>query len=96
MKEKDLKVWWIPQVPMKAFEVPVKSIEEASLLLDTLAAYDLFQFNNNIKPDYTNMGGLCIVENGEWVDWYDEETDYDFDKYREEKELVIFDKIKTE
>lgn len=70
-----LRVWWIPQVPMKAFYVPVKNIIEARLILDTLANYDIFQFENNIKPDYCNAGGLEVFDKDyyEWVTWYDEE-----------------------
>ena len=70
-REGDLRVWWIPQVPGKRFEVPVKLLSEAVLLLRTLADYDSFQFKNRIKPDYCNAGGLIIFEDGEWVDWYD-------------------------
>lgn len=72
-----LKVWWIPQVPMKAFEVEVSSVTEGAALLDTLGRYDAFQFANNIKPDYSNAGGLVMLEDGEWVDWYDEESGED-------------------
>ncbi len=43
MKEGDLRVWWIPQVPMKAFRQPVANVEQAILLLNTLAEYDNFQ-----------------------------------------------------
>jgi len=68
-KEGDLKVWWIPQVPMKAFEAPVKNIGEAKLLLRVLAEYDLFQYKNKVKPDYSNAGGLMVFENGDWVEW---------------------------
>jgi Superinfection exclusion gene product 17 len=75
MKQGSLKVWWIPQIPMSPFEVNVKSIAEACLLMDTLAKYDLFQYENNIKPDYANVGGLSIYEDGEWVDWCDEAGD---------------------
>ena len=81
MNEKRLKVWWIPQLPGKAFEVKVRSLREAKLLLDTLADYDAFQLKNNIKPDYTNMGGLYVFEDGEWVDWYDDMTGDDFDTW---------------
>ena len=73
----DLRVWWIPQVPMNPFTVPVANIGEAKLILNTLANYDLFQFDNNIKPDYCNAGGLeCFSQDddGEWCEWYDEET----------------------
>jgi hypothetical protein len=71
--EKQLRVWWIPQVPMKAFRVDVKTIDEAKLLLDTLAKYDIFQFENKVKPDFANAGGLEMFEDGEWCEWYDDE-----------------------
>lgn len=82
-----LKVWWIPQVPMEAFEVPVASIEQAAFLLDALAKYDLFQFENNVKPDYCNVGGLSIFEGGEWCDWWDDDG-CDFDEVRRDPELL--------
>ncbi len=72
-----LKVWWNPQVPMKSFEVEVDSVKEGALLLRVLADYDLFQYENHIKPDYCNAGGLVMFEDGEWTDWYDDETGID-------------------
>lgn len=77
MAEMKMKLWWIPQVPMKAFEVEIDSLEQGVKLLDVLANYDLFQFENNVKPDYSNAGGISMFEDGEWVDWYDEETGID-------------------
>lgn len=78
------KIWWIPQVPMKSFWVEVPNLQTAKLMLDTLAKYDLFQFENNIKPDYCNIGGLMYWEPnldgegiGGWTDWstnYSDET----------------------
>mgnify|MGYP006403142327 CR=1 FL=1 len=76
-KEGDLQVWWIPQVPMTAFTVPVANIQEAILILRTLARYDLFQLQHNVKPDFSNAGGLNLFEDGEWCDWYDPETGED-------------------
>lgn len=73
MKTRELKVWWIPQVPMKPFEVQVKNLREAKLLLRVLAEYDLFQYKHRIKPDYCNAGGLQVFENDEWTDWEDNE-----------------------
>lgn len=73
-KAGDLRVWWIPQIPMKAFVVPVTDIDQAKFLLGVLANYDLFQFENRVKGDYCNAGGLSVFEDGEWVDWCDEET----------------------
>lgn len=77
----DLQVWWIPQIPMKSFTVPVKDVEQAIFLLDTLAQYDIFQYENNVKGDYCNVGGLSVWDadsdgdgNPGWVDWCDEET----------------------
>jgi len=84
-KEGDLHVWWIPQVPMKAFRVQVRDVHEAKLILGTLAFYDIFQFENNIKPDYCNMGGLEVFENGEWTEWYDEESGDSIDDFEQEK-----------
>ena len=74
-----LRVWWIPQVPCESFYIPVNTPEEGRKVLDILAAYDMFQLNNNIKPDFCNVGGLQYwdEEEQEWNDWYLEtETDY--------------------
>lgn len=70
-----LRVWWIPQVPMQAFRVDVKTVDEAKLLLNTLAQYDIFQFENHVKADYCNAGGLEELIDGEWQEWSDENGD---------------------
>ena len=70
-----LRVWHIPQFPMKQFFVPVSSEEEAILILKVLASYDDFQFRNNIKPDYSSASGLEILEDGEWSEYYNEDGD---------------------
>ena len=79
----DLRVWWIPQIPMKPFYIQVKNIAEAKLILNTLAEYDKFQHENGIKPDYSNVGGLEVYStemDGDepmgWCEWVD---DYDCD-----------------
>ncbi len=88
MKHKvgDLRVWWIPQVPGKAFNVDVGSVAEGVKIMDVLADYDAFQFENRIKPDYCNAGGLNRYagptrpdgENDDgWESWEDEETGED-------------------
>ncbi|MGV4321224.1 hypothetical protein [Bacillus mojavensis] len=76
---KKLRVAHIPQVPMKAFHVEVKNLEEAKLLFDVLANYDLFQLENNIKPDYANATFLeeFDEEENEWISWCDDETGID-------------------
>ena len=81
MKENKLRVWWNPQVGQvnNAFYVPVDSPEEGKKVLDILAAYDAYQLQNRIKPDYCNCGGLQMYdsETEDWEDWY-LETDYDY------------------
>lgn len=93
-KEGDLQVWWISQIPMHPFTVDVKTIEEAMLILGTLAQYDIFQFQNNVKPDYSNAGGLNVYEKSpdaltedgcEWCTWYDPETGQDIDEIAHER-----------
>lgn len=83
-KSGDLQVWWIPQVPMRAFEVDVRNVAEGVKIMNVLTDYDKFQFETGVKPDYSSAGGLrrwCEDNDGEgtpgWEDWYDEETGED-------------------
>lgn len=79
------RVWWIPQIPGEPFHVEVSSVEEGVKIMDVLAQYDLFQLAQNIKPDYSNTGGLEVFDaddrtdgnDGSWVDWFDEGTGED-------------------
>lgn len=80
----DLRLWWIPQVPMEPFYWKVETPTEAGKLLDMLAQYDLFQFEHKVKPDFSNVGGLESCEDGEWIDWYSGDGD-DFDDWWEEQ-----------
>lgn len=77
--EGQLRVWHIPQVPGEPFHVPVASVDEAVTVLNALADYDRFQFDNQIKPDYANAQGLEIFEGEDWCEWYDNVTGYDID-----------------
>lgn len=72
MKKGKLRVWWKPQIPMKSFFVDVNTPKEAKKILDILAIYDIFQFDNNIKPDYCNVGGLEEYDGKDWEEWMDE------------------------
>ncbi len=64
--EGDFQVWWISQVPMKPFTVLVETREQGEWLCGVLAAYDKFQYENNVKPDYSNVGGVHVFEDGNW------------------------------
>lgn len=77
----DLRVWHIPQIPGKAFHVYVGSVQAARKILTTLAQYDRFQFDNNIKGDYANVSGLEVYsgkvyspDDDGWEEWHDAET----------------------
>lgn len=67
-KRKAYYVWHIPQIPGKAFIYDTDNYDEALRVVDLLADYDAFQFENNIKPDYSNASGV--------MQWDDEENDY--------------------
>lgn len=81
VQEGDLRIWWVPQVPMRPFRVRVDNLREAKLLLDTLASYDIFQLAHRIKPDFCNAGGVDVFEDGEWMDWEHPESGESFDEY---------------
>lgn len=87
-----LRIWHIPQVPGKPFHVEVDTVEEGVKLMDTLADYDLFQVENNIKPDYCNAQGMEKYDESltdqdlidmdlddRWVNWEFESEDEFFD-----------------
>jgi hypothetical protein len=70
-----LRVWHNCQVgAVKNFYVEVESVEQAWKILNTLWDYDLFQYKNNIKPNYCNASGLEYFddEEQEWCEWYDD------------------------
>ena len=73
-------------MPMESFNVPVKNTDEAILIMETLANYDIFQYENGIKPDYCNAGGLNVFENGEWIEWENENGEQIDDLRREAEE----------
>lgn len=82
-KKIKMRVWWMPQVGANAtFYIPVKSVEEARKYMDILAAYDAFQYNHHIKPDYCNIGGLQVWDENEkdWCDWHGEGTNDCYDE----------------
>ena len=54
---------------MKAFEVYSDDLDYLVKLEDVLAQYDAFQFENDIKPDYSNMTFIQSKDDdGEWGD----------------------------
>ncbi len=97
-----LRIWHIPQVPMKAFHVEVSNIDEAWKILNTLWNYDLFQYENKVKPDYCNMSGLEYFDEEEkdWLGWEDEDgynikQHFENLKNEEDREMTNGDKIRN-
>lgn len=89
-KPQKLRVWHIPQIPGKPFYVEVASVAESVKMMDVLAAYDAFQFDQRIKGNYANTNGLEMWEedcdgdgNPGWSAWYLEAENDFFDNPRE-------------
>ena len=81
-----LRVLHYPQIPCQPFFVDVKDEEEAYLIMNVLADQHLFLYDNNIIPDYSNainvvMWGVDGDGNPDWVDYYNEEEEMDFDEF---------------
>ena len=67
------KLWYIHQVPGKPFESEIDDPKVGQLILDTLYQVALYQFDNNMIPDYANAGGINYLdEDGDWC-YYDPE-----------------------
>lgn len=82
--KKKLRVCHYPQIPCKPFIVNVEDLNQAKFIFDTLANYDLFQYENNIKSDYCNSTILeeWSEHDNDWVSWADNETGIDdLDEY---------------
>ena len=68
------RVWHNCQIGVvQNFYVDVKNEEEAWLVLNTLWAYDYFQYLKRIKGDYANVSGFEYFdeEKNDWCEWYD-------------------------
>lgn len=78
-----LRVSHFPQIPCKPFIVEVKDEEQASLIVNTLANQHLFLFDNNFIPDYSNVIIVEMLEDGEWISYWNEEELMEFDEFEE-------------
>lgn len=85
VKEGDLRVWWIKNVPGKAEHVYVADLKEAKTVTD---AEILKQLQD--PKVFSNVFGLEVYESDgeggfDWCEWYSEE-DENFDEYSERLE----------
>ena len=75
------RVYHVPQIPMDGFAYEVPTYLEAARLSDALCKYDLFQFENKVKPDYSNISFIEFSKDGEeWesIDDHDDAFDMNF------------------
>lgn len=76
-----LRVSHYPQIPCKPFSAEVRNEREAYLLYQTLANQHLFLYDNNFIPDYSNILLVEMYEDGEWVDYWNEEEGMEWDEF---------------
>jgi hypothetical protein len=69
-KNGDLRVWHIQNPPTKPTWYDVSSPEEGARKVEELAQVDLA--NPRI---WGNAIGLSVYEDGDWVDWFDDDGD---------------------
>lgn len=76
------RVWYIPQVPMKPFRFEVPDIATARIVKEALIKFSLFEFENNVKPDYADAIGIekFSVKAQEWWEYHEEDEDEDEDE----------------
>lgn len=74
MTDAKFKAWYIPQIPGEAFEVEVDSPAEGFKILDIISRFSLFEFENRVKPDYADAGGVVEWDESE-QDWWDVDED---------------------
>ena len=78
-----LRVCHYPQIPCKPFIQEVESEREAFLVEQVMALQHLFLFENEMIPDYSNAISVQMYEDGEWVDYWNENEVMDWDELRD-------------
>lgn len=79
----DLRVEWVTKFGIdrvsKFFYFPVNSVEEGQTVLNALADYDLYQTEEGLREDDSNMGDLQVYEMTStgpvWEQWVNDEGD---------------------
>lgn len=83
-----LRVWHNCQIgAVDNFYIPVDTVDMGWKIINTLSDYDLFQYENNVKPDYCNASGLEYwdEEEQDWLEWYDDDGFDVWEHFREEE-----------
>lgn len=91
------RFWWISQIPLsngeEPFIVEVESLEQAGHLIDFFSQYDLYLLASGQRPDFSNAGGVEEYVDGEWTDWFDDETGDEFDDWWDENKTPFKSKL---
>ncbi|WIW70926.1 hypothetical protein [Anaerosinus gibii] len=88
---KKLRVCHVPPTACNPFIIDVANLKEAKKIMDTLAEYDKFQYENNLPQNSSSTSTLEEYSECEkkWIDWCDEESGIDhieeYFKYLEHK-----------
>ena len=56
------KIWYVHQIPGKAYTQEVSSPEDGQMILDAIYQVALYQYENRMIPDYANAGGIVYLE----------------------------------
>ena len=74
--EGDIRISYIPQIPGRPFQAifPVNAVEtfderltEAAQALDAIVNFSIFEFENRVKPDYSDMALIEYFDSdGDW------------------------------
>lgn len=76
---KRLQVHHYPQVPCSPFCVDVKDEYEAAKIIDTLADQHIWLLKNKLIPDYCNSFNVVMWDGSEWVDYWNESEQMNWD-----------------
>lgn len=73
MKTQKYRISYIPQVPMAPFEREYDDFETAKAVLNAVIDFSIFEFENRVKPDYSDAAFFEVLVDGEWETLDDEE-----------------------
>jgi hypothetical protein len=74
LKPDKFKIWYIHQIPGKAWEREVPDPATGQLILDAIYDVALYQYATGMTPNYANAGGISYLdEEGDWIDYHPEE-----------------------
>lgn len=90
---KRLQVNHYAQLPCTPFTVEVKDELEAIKIIETLADQHIWLFKNKYIPDYCNSFSVDMWEGDEWVEYWNEEEQMNWDDFEAVYENEIISQI---